>query len=341
MGKCRRYSHLKPPQWKEPRTARRSRYGGTRHGGSLKTGGRRGQTRSVRKNQETRDAPQCAKRLRLAAGPPPQSFLQRSFRQLVAVRPPIEPLKNLTELLLDPLLLGVRPSFEFFLPGRQISSRVLSYRPLARVISDTRRLAWFASSSSAMAHAIGATPRPPAASNLQKQTVWHRPRHPARRADRRVTRVSIPCRASAREGCRPVELGRGLVVVTLSAIGRLRATAQADTMRVRRTPACRCVITFVRRWPTSRPGKNFTARGREPLLSGSTPSCRANIGAAFAFTWARRSKSASRPSKTTSPPQLAIGSPLPTLPLWLTDRLHVPLQLEASYKDTCRGLRIA
>jgi hypothetical protein len=37
---------------------------------------------------------------------------------------------------------------------------------------------------------------------------------------------------------------------------------------------------------------------------------------------------------------LAIGSPLPTLPLWLTDRLSVPLELEASYEDTCRGLRI-
>lgn len=39
--------------------------------------------------------------------------------------------------------------------------------------------------------------------------------------------------------------------------------------------------------------------------------------------------------------ELAIGSLLPTLPLWLTDLLHVPLELEASYEDTCRGLRIA
>jgi hypothetical protein len=39
--------------------------------------------------------------------------------------------------------------------------------------------------------------------------------------------------------------------------------------------------------------------------------------------------------------ELAIGSPLPTLPLWLTARLSVPLELEASYEDTCRGLRIA
>jgi hypothetical protein len=38
--------------------------------------------------------------------------------------------------------------------------------------------------------------------------------------------------------------------------------------------------------------------------------------------------------------ELKVGSPLPTLPLWLTDRLSVPLELEASYEDTCRGLRI-
>ncbi len=39
--------------------------------------------------------------------------------------------------------------------------------------------------------------------------------------------------------------------------------------------------------------------------------------------------------------ELAIGSALPTLPLWLTDSFSVPLELEASYEDTCRGLRIA
>ncbi len=37
---------------------------------------------------------------------------------------------------------------------------------------------------------------------------------------------------------------------------------------------------------------------------------------------------------------LAFGSPLPTLPLWLTDTFCVPLELEATYEDTCRGLRI-
>jgi hypothetical protein len=37
---------------------------------------------------------------------------------------------------------------------------------------------------------------------------------------------------------------------------------------------------------------------------------------------------------------LAIGQPLPTLPLWLADDFAVPLELEASYEETCRILRI-
>ena len=37
---------------------------------------------------------------------------------------------------------------------------------------------------------------------------------------------------------------------------------------------------------------------------------------------------------------LSVGQPLPTLPLWLTDNFAVPLELEASYEETCRILRI-
>jgi hypothetical protein len=37
---------------------------------------------------------------------------------------------------------------------------------------------------------------------------------------------------------------------------------------------------------------------------------------------------------------LVLGQPLPTLPLWLADDLAVPLELEASYEETCRILRI-
>ena len=38
---------------------------------------------------------------------------------------------------------------------------------------------------------------------------------------------------------------------------------------------------------------------------------------------------------------LTVGSSLPMLPLWLSDDLAIPLDLEASYEQTCRDLRIA
>lgn len=38
---------------------------------------------------------------------------------------------------------------------------------------------------------------------------------------------------------------------------------------------------------------------------------------------------------------LALGRPLPTLPLWLADNFAVPLDLEASYEETCRIFRLA
>jgi hypothetical protein len=37
---------------------------------------------------------------------------------------------------------------------------------------------------------------------------------------------------------------------------------------------------------------------------------------------------------------LAVGSPLPTLPIWLSDDLPVLLDLETSYEEACRALRI-
>jgi Protein of unknown function (DUF4058) len=37
---------------------------------------------------------------------------------------------------------------------------------------------------------------------------------------------------------------------------------------------------------------------------------------------------------------LQVGRPLPTLPLWLTEEFSIHLDLEASYEDTCRLLRI-
>lgn len=38
---------------------------------------------------------------------------------------------------------------------------------------------------------------------------------------------------------------------------------------------------------------------------------------------------------------MAVGQPLPTIPLWLTEELRVMLPLEAGYEETCRILGIA
>ena len=38
--------------------------------------------------------------------------------------------------------------------------------------------------------------------------------------------------------------------------------------------------------------------------------------------------------------RLGLGEPLPTLPLWLADNLSIPLNLELSYEETCRSLRL-
>src|SRR5204862_478139 len=37
---------------------------------------------------------------------------------------------------------------------------------------------------------------------------------------------------------------------------------------------------------------------------------------------------------------LAVGRALPTLPLWITPDVVVPVDLESSYRETCEGLRI-
>jgi hypothetical protein len=37
---------------------------------------------------------------------------------------------------------------------------------------------------------------------------------------------------------------------------------------------------------------------------------------------------------------LTLGEPLPTLPLWLSTDLAIPLNLESSYEQTCQALRI-
>jgi len=52
----------------------------------------------------------------------------------------------------------------------------------------------------------------------------------------------------------------------------------------------------------------------------------------------RRNGQASRLNSWAYP--LVVGQPLPNLPIWLSDKLHVMLELEASYEETCRVLRI-
>jgi Protein of unknown function (DUF4058) len=42
----------------------------------------------------------------------------------------------------------------------------------------------------------------------------------------------------------------------------------------------------------------------------------------------------------TWPETLTVGAPLPRMPLWLADDLAVPLDLEASYEETVRSLRL-
>lgn len=37
---------------------------------------------------------------------------------------------------------------------------------------------------------------------------------------------------------------------------------------------------------------------------------------------------------------LAVGCELPTLPLWISETKYVPLELERTYEETCKGLRI-
>ncbi len=54
----------------------------------------------------------------------------------------------------------------------------------------------------------------------------------------------------------------------------------------------------------------------------------------------RFQKPSGRTRLQTWPYALAVGQPLPTLPLWLSADRSVPMDLETSYEDACRLLRI-
>ena len=71
----------------------------------------------------------------------------------------------------------------------------------------------------------------------------------------------------------------------------------------------------------------------DPLLTPEPPSIYA-----VACRWRRR---ANQPFLETWTCLLALGEPLPTLPLWLASDLAIPLDLESSYQQACRALRIS
>jgi hypothetical protein len=70
----------------------------------------------------------------------------------------------------------------------------------------------------------------------------------------------------------------------------------------------------------------------DPLLAPAPPSLYGAV-----CRWRREHD---RPRLETWAHAFAIGQPLPTLPLWLADDLAVPLELETSYEETCRILRL-
>ena len=70
--------------------------------------------------------------------------------------------------------------------------------------------------------------------------------------------------------------------------------------------------------------------------AGESP---ADTGPLYAAT-CRRADGGPPPRLDTWAHRLVLGQALPTLPLWLSDRLVVPLDLEASYEETCRNLNL-
>jgi hypothetical protein len=75
------------------------------------------------------------------------------------------------------------------------------------------------------------------------------------------------------------------------------------------------------------------------LIGQSDPAFAADPPAVYAATCRGRTVG-HRPRVESWAYALHVGRPLPTLPVWLTEDLAVFLDLEASYEETCRVLRI-
>jgi hypothetical protein len=75
------------------------------------------------------------------------------------------------------------------------------------------------------------------------------------------------------------------------------------------------------------------------LIDRSDPAFAPLPPATYAVT-CRGRKVGLKPRLETWAYPLIVGQALPTLPIWLTEDLAVALDLEASYEETCRALRI-
>jgi hypothetical protein len=72
---------------------------------------------------------------------------------------------------------------------------------------------------------------------------------------------------------------------------------------------------------------------RDPRLGAAPP-------ATYAITCRKRQKDRQTKLDTWFHP-LAVGQQLPSLPIWLSEKLSVTVDLDSSYEETCRVLRIA
>jgi hypothetical protein len=76
------------------------------------------------------------------------------------------------------------------------------------------------------------------------------------------------------------------------------------------------------------------------LLGESDPSFTVDSESIYAATACRYRRDGEHWKLESWAHPLKVGNPLPTLPLWLASDLAVPLELEQTYQETCRVLRI-